>query len=424
MAADASSAYSSTPLAVGSARRCTIWLDRHVHKNGGTSVRRLAVELMARDMLQRSPEWSPRHSQWSSLLNGLAEIRQPCSPRIENSIFHVEAHIESAPWQKWIEAVRRYRAVEGTCCRVLLTTRMREPLDWYISFYQWGVQPRFEKFNRTGIDWWAPSNMQSVLLLNATSGSKWMDGRRNGRGGNFDRFKHSHFLLTRKMLEEDFDVVFPLDRMREGMQVIADELSLPRALLSSMIDRTHVVPRWNGIGSGLVGNQKLANNLHICPNMSYCTELINERAPYDHALFHHVTQSFEKKLQKYQLAWRQESPSSVPIVTPRDKGKWEAAAPCLFHLCNGVKRGLTEPLSTEEVERNVSYPLHMCGVGGGASISSDAQLIQMHDAFYAAFKHVCYSCPKKTAVSNPHSRLLVRLGKKTPSCIRLEMLPG
>ena len=53
-------------------------------------------------------------------------------------------------------------------CRVVLVTRLREPLSFYISFYRWTVFWRqlrnSTEFGSTMIEW-APANLQSAMLL-------------------------------------------------------------------------------------------------------------------------------------------------------------------------------------------------------------------------------------------------------------------
>ena len=148
--------------------QCNLLIDRHVHKNAGTSIRQVMQQLMDFDVVQVVE----RHGaitadEWVRLLRGLeSALVEPCSEALARTVVAIEAHDAAVPWDVFMLALQRYRASKRTCCRVVLSTRTREPLDHYVSFYRWGVQPRYAAFNKTFIQW-APANLQSTLLLRA-----------------------------------------------------------------------------------------------------------------------------------------------------------------------------------------------------------------------------------------------------------------
>ena len=100
----------------------------------------------------------------------------------------IEAHEAVEPWYDlFIQKLRAYRSRRDTCCRIMLSTRIRAPIDHYLSFFRWGIEKRYP--GKT-LDWWAPDNLQSTLLLRGNAGmnGQWIDGRKyEGRRRWYER---------------------------------------------------------------------------------------------------------------------------------------------------------------------------------------------------------------------------------------------
>ena len=71
---------------------CVIWLDRHVHKNGGTSIRNVMTRLMQADALQQAGGWSAMTADWVAFVDGVSHLREPCSAALRGVRVGVEAH--------------------------------------------------------------------------------------------------------------------------------------------------------------------------------------------------------------------------------------------------------------------------------------------------------------------------------------------
>ena len=204
--------------------QCTIWADRHVHKNGGTTMRGIFGNLTDYNVIQHIDTFIVGLKHWRKLMAGLATLTPPCSEALSHTMIALELHEDTAEWGWHMRALRELRA-KTSCCRVLLTTRTRAPLEHYVSFYRWGVMPRFKMFNRT-IDWWAPHNFQSTLLWRGAPHKQWwMDGNRGSNVAAWYReFDNASFDGLSSMLEDDFDVVYPMERFEEGLRMIARKL--------------------------------------------------------------------------------------------------------------------------------------------------------------------------------------------------------
>ena len=61
---------------------CVIWVDRHVHKNAGTSVREAMQALHAAGWLQRLGGYGSPLDRWLTLTRALGTLRPPCDPSV------------------------------------------------------------------------------------------------------------------------------------------------------------------------------------------------------------------------------------------------------------------------------------------------------------------------------------------------------
>ena len=69
---------------------CTVWVDRHVPKNGSSTIRHVMEQLHSLDLVQHLKGWSHSVKSWWRLISGLAKLTQPC--RMPKSVFALELH--------------------------------------------------------------------------------------------------------------------------------------------------------------------------------------------------------------------------------------------------------------------------------------------------------------------------------------------
>ena len=79
----------------------------------------------------------------------------------------------------WRDIFRIKASAFAIRCRVVVFLRVREPLSWYKSYYNWAVYTRqqrgdIESWGANFTDW-LPPNMQCRFLLHGTfgQGSEW-----------------------------------------------------------------------------------------------------------------------------------------------------------------------------------------------------------------------------------------------------------
>ena len=232
--------------------KCIIWIDRHVHKNAGTSIRQAMVKLQEADLVQHLPTMAPDTKELTALAKALLAFEQPnCSLPLRRTRIAIEAHLSQTEFFTSMKALRVLRQ-PSSCCRLLITSRVRKPLDHYISvcathvpnpapFYMrigvvsrrvrapphppnvtlshaqawlWAGEPLFGRFNRT-LETWAPHNMQATMLLKGDLRG-WMDGAKRWNTRPSFRFNQTEAELLDKSLSADVDLVYPSDRYEEG----------------------------------------------------------------------------------------------------------------------------------------------------------------------------------------------------------------
>jgi hypothetical protein len=147
---------------------CMLWVDRHIHKNGGTSVRYMALELERQQLLSSltgGEKFSPKVAQFAALATLLTYYAHYNCSLLRGVSLFIEAHEHQESFtSRVLPILRRLRRLVAPCCKLLLTTRVREPLAFYISAWEWGGAPLYRQWNHSLMQW-APHNAQSHLLL-------------------------------------------------------------------------------------------------------------------------------------------------------------------------------------------------------------------------------------------------------------------
>lgn len=118
---------------------CSIWIDRHNVKTGGTTMRNI---MLAHQAAGRCLYWgySPQHGNWIGLLKYLETQPLSASTLLRLCIelhFPVDYFAGSVPQ---LSRLRAALAPRG--CRLTLSTRVREPFAFYWSYYKWAVMGR------------------------------------------------------------------------------------------------------------------------------------------------------------------------------------------------------------------------------------------------------------------------------------------
>lgn len=154
-----------------------IWIHRHVHKTGGTSIRQLFWTLAHLHLVSMHRNWkcTSAINETMSRQIRVFEMHEGCGA------FNTDV----------LPIVQRLRSTT----KVLLTTFVRDPFAHSISAWLWAGKPSFGRFNRT-ISYWLPYNMQSNQLLHGDFDPFFM-GNKDPKGTIYRKFndKMFHHLL-------------------------------------------------------------------------------------------------------------------------------------------------------------------------------------------------------------------------------------
>tara|TARA_B100000945_G_scaffold319450_1_gene326677 strand:+ start:184 stop:924 length:741 start_codon:yes stop_codon:yes gene_type:complete len=240
-----------------------IWIHRHIHKTGGTSIRQLFLSLANAYLV------SMHHShKCTSVLNNSMETR----------IRVFEMHEHCLTFNTDILPTLLQLRVS---IKVVLTTFIREPFEHSISSWIWAGKPSFGQFNRT-ISYWLPWNMQSNQLLHGDF-DPFFRGNKEPSGTVYRMFNDDQFHSLLHILSH-YDIVCPTNMMIMCTQHILKELDLP----AMPID--HIAPEHHRL-TGKPLNHTAAILLE-CRNIN-CSELVANRTKYDRQLFEYAQHSVQ-----------------------------------------------------------------------------------------------------------------------------------
>lgn len=168
--------------------RCFVLIDRHNHKTGGTTMRDIMLQNARYGDChywgygQDEPHWSAWLAEANKLLPtaGRAPGGQPIRLCLEAHFPVFDFMTLRVPAIAALrDAARAPAASAARGCSVVLTTRVREPVSFYLSFYKWDIAGRVEsgrdggaeRFGKSFLEW-RPLNLQSNALLNAMT-TEW-----------------------------------------------------------------------------------------------------------------------------------------------------------------------------------------------------------------------------------------------------------
>ena len=228
------------------------------------------------------------------VLKGIAEEAKARGASPEHVVL-IEAHfgwVEMA--QQVLPSLRqleRQYARAGADCPVVTMTRVREPLEYYLSFYRWGVAFRQKQdpasFGSTFLEWVEKvPNLQSVTMMQsmAAMAAEYhihqfkMHYSRSTAVGKTDE------VAWRRLTEflDSFTLVGTMRRFDESLLMLHDLVGLPVLLYKR---------NRPGQKGGFRGTNK-----DVCPDMEACRAAVRKHAPRDHAMYDRYDARFEEKL--------------------------------------------------------------------------------------------------------------------------------
>ena len=293
----------------------TLWVDRHLHKNGGSTMR---------EVMLRNEEagrcvyygYTQTREGWDRLMRYMRTINSSAAAALPRLC--VEAHASQASAEftsRRIPDLLKLRTIYtqwAVPLRVVLTVRVREPLSYYISFYRWRVaglqrggnmirlSPTRSLHQPLGSDFlgWAPPNLQSIGLLHGDielfAGLKaggWPGVHNGSRRPHpywsaHHAFGEAHYKQLLAVLSH-YDVVSPLEAFDQHLLLIAQATGLQPLQAA---EHTRVVPGAQGMQGVRLGD------LQVCPDMAKCRAHVEAIAPYDYQLYRHVQQAFTQRV--------------------------------------------------------------------------------------------------------------------------------
>ena len=241
------------PYIVSPLPQCAILLERHTHKNGGSTFRAIVNQ---NDMRDGWAYWGYGMHQHQMITSKVISVmlgpsNRSCDAWSGRAPLRMiaEHHYSRLPLNVvmgYFGPMSPMQQVGARChCRVVLVTRLREPLSFYISFYRWTVSWRQLRnstaFGKT-FEEWAPRNLQSSMLM-APLDATWAEFVGvNTEEGRLRRPKYSQFdepaehqdapaagvgARRRERLRHilrSFDLVGLVERFDETLLMLADQV--------------------------------------------------------------------------------------------------------------------------------------------------------------------------------------------------------
>jgi len=275
-------------------RKCAIMVDRHVHKNGGSTVRDVFLEHERTGFaLYQGYTQMYWHRDFKVMRRAAEDAVR--TRRTPESVLLVEAHFG---WVELAQAVlpslreleRMYKRA-GIDCPLVLMTRVREPLDYYLSFYKWGVAFRQREsphlFGRNFIEWAQKvPNLQSTMMMQsmaAMAAEYHLDQFRMHYHNNRAVGKTDEIAWARLVeLLDSFTIVGTMKRFDESLLMAHDMVGLPALLYKR--NRPNQKGGYKG------------KNSDACPDMEACRAVIRKVAERDHKMYERYNERFEKQL--------------------------------------------------------------------------------------------------------------------------------
>lgn len=264
---------------------CFVLIDRHNHKTGGTTMREI---FQTNEQYGDCVYWGYGQDEphWSRFLRNATEVLRPGKRPPGRVHLCLEAHFPVFRFMSdRVPRIARLReAVKGPGgCKVVLTTRVREPLSFYLSYFKWDIAGRQQRgetaqYGKSFLEW-SPPNLQTNALQNAFStefASRYYDNRFPKRWQGFLDVRNETFEALLRALDE-FDLVGTVEDFDSSLLLTNDLIggALPRLQYA----RTQPVHRHR--------SEKLPplRSEEVCPDMAACRAHVRRIAPLDHHLY-------------------------------------------------------------------------------------------------------------------------------------------
>ena len=307
----------------------TLWVDRHLHKNGGSTLRETmlrneeAGNCLYYGYTQTREGWNALTAALRTLNGSSSDARRRSATSSQHPLFPrlcIEAHASQASAEFTslripdMLSLREHFRSNNIPMKVVLTTRVREPLSYYISFYRWRIagmqrggnvirlsatKSVVQPLGSTFLDW-APENLQSIGLLHGDielfaglKGGGWpgVYDRKTRRRPHpywvehhhFDRAEYKRLLATLA----HYDVVAPTEEFDEHLLLTSDLTGIP-----PLQEAQHAAVKPDP--QGMRGYR--LSDLEVCPNMTACREHVERIAPWDVRLYKHVRAAFHAQI--------------------------------------------------------------------------------------------------------------------------------
>mmetsp|Transcript_27652 Transcript_27652/g.63605 ORF Transcript_27652/g.63605 Transcript_27652/m.63605 type:complete len:473 (-) Transcript_27652:82-1500(-) len=306
-AGDATRAASSRgPPAQGGAALAAPWLrtapvpsailiDRHLHKNGGSTFRHILLANERAGVCQYWGYWQTEEG-WLKISRELDRALLGGAGPLPAKLpwLCIEAHSSATTSNfmsfvvPYVVRLRQALALRSVPTRVLLVTRVREPFAFYLSFYKWkvaGLQraPNGAKVYGVGFLGWTPPNLQAWSMLNGNIDSIASSVRSSARAHAAQFGQRQMAVLERKLAH--FDIVTPLEYFDEHLLMVADAIGLPHIGYQSVSPPQMGIPKTERL-----------SDAQVCPNMTACRERVRQVAPWDFRLYEKARADFAAKL--------------------------------------------------------------------------------------------------------------------------------
>jgi hypothetical protein len=279
---------------------CGIVLDRHVPKTAGTTVRSTLRKNAALGSctyvgydLRRT--WESRvgfnHREMAEVV---AELSSTPPPRRR---LCMEAHMVGGRF--WSDIVKLRATPFAAQCPVVVLLRVREPLSWYRSYYDWGVRSRQERGD--ALTWganftdWLPPNMQCRFALHGTAGtgSEWAtEMAKAGRAQPAASLTDARWAEVARVVRR-VDVIAPLERLDESLTLA---LRLSGVLTTTEYKITK--PRdMHGPWERQPIVSRIPRAKEFCQTTD-CAAAVRAAAPLDHRLYDLAVRLFDAQWQR------------------------------------------------------------------------------------------------------------------------------
>ena len=336
------------------APRCFVLFDRHVQKNGGstlsTMMRRLEEHgectYWGYDVTNLDALWATSRT----LSNESRVLPRLCIEAHVGRALHHMSRAVMHDFEMWSSRM----AARGMACKLWRVLRVREPLSHYISFYTWQVMgntdgiPPGSNFSNLGaspsdgfLRWMnATRNLQASILLRPMAAYDALlppEKRKPFQTGHFIPLDDEEEAMSQlHELADHFELVAPLERFDEALLLTASELGLrniqhvrhdPYCLSRKRLERPFRVDL-----DERAGCSRLAAAARECSHIqkacarsarAECRAAARRAAPLDFKLYELAARRFQKQVRQRGA----ELAASVASFRAATVGSWRGGAP-------------------------------------------------------------------------------------------------